>query len=316
MISALFKESSASQKIFFSGFIILLCFTIFMAIGIVFSHLLFNIDFDKLSGNLNPANPLNIPAMKFLQACFSIGLFVIPPFLIAYVIHGKIFEFLKLGSVPSFYLILLSVSLIVFSMPLVNYMALLNENIHFPAFMKEFETVFKNYESDAQKTTNAFLHVTTFGGLLINLVVVAFIPAIGEELLFRGVFQRLFHEWTKNIHFSIFLSSFIFSALHLQFYGTIPRLFLGMLFGYLFYWTKNLWLPMLAHFFNNAIAVILIYINDDAVDKINTAGTENESLPLVVFSLISIVIILYFIYRSGKEKHMVNSEINQETYDK
>ena len=84
----------------------------------------------------------------------------------------------------------------------------------------------------------------------------AILPAIGEELLFRGVFQRLLTEWTRNIHWGIILAALLFSFFHFEFYGFLPRFLLGVFFGYLFVWTSSIWVPILAHFTNNFIIVV------------------------------------------------------------
>ena len=88
----------------------------------------------------------------------------------------------------------------------------------------------------------------------------AVLPAIGEELIFRGVFQKIFYDFFKSGHMAIWVTAFLFSALHFQFYGFIPRLILGLVFGYLFFWSGTLWLPVLSHFVNNAVPVIGVYI--------------------------------------------------------
>ena len=89
---------------------------------------------------------------------------------------------------------------------------------------------------------------------------VAMIPAIGEELLFRGVLQKQLIKGLGNAHVAIILTAVIFSAFHLQFLGFFSRALLGMLFGYLYYWSKNMWYPILTHFTNNGLALLLAII--------------------------------------------------------
>ncbi len=301
MIAASFRDSSPFVKILFSVFIILVGFTVFMVLGMLLAWVIFGLGLEGLSGKINPSDPNNAPVLKFLQACFSIGLFVFPPFVIALFFHGKIGEYLKLNKKPSVYLVFLSVLLIFFSLPLVNFLVMLNERINFPDSLKGLEEIFKKMEDEAQQTTNMFLSTKSFGTFLINLLVIALIPAVGEELLFRGIFQRIFHEWSKNIHIAIFLSAFIFSAMHMQFYGIIPRLLLGALFGYLFYWSQDLWLPIIAHFLNNSLAISFFFVKGDLVQKAENIGTGSGSLLTVAFSAASVLAILYMIYKSKKE---------------
>jgi uncharacterized protein len=301
MIPGSFRNSSPIVKILFALFAVVVGFTIFIFIGIIFASIFFGTGLDALSGKIDASNPGNIPVLKFLQACFSIGLFVFPPILTAWFLNGKIGGYLKLDKTFTLYGLMLAILLLFFSIPIINFLVMINKSIKFPEFLKGMEDVFKNMENSAEKTTNAFLEASSVKSYLINLLVIALIPAIGEELTFRGIFQRLFHEWTKNIHIAIFASAFIFSALHFQFYGFFARWFLGILLGYLFYWSGNLWLPIIAHFFNNSLAVTLFYIKGDLAKKADNIGTGREMVPSVIFSTVLLIVLLYLVYRTGKE---------------
>jgi uncharacterized protein len=301
MIPGSFRNSSPIVKLLFALFAIVVGFTIFIFLGIIFASIFFGTGLDALSGKIDTSNPGNIPVLKFLQACFSIGLFVFPPLLTAWFLNGKIGVYLKLNKTFTLYGLMLAIFLLFFSVPIINFLVMINKSIKFPDFLKGMEDVFKTMENSAEKTTNAFLEASSVKSYLINLLVIALIPAIGEELTFRGIFQRLFHEWTKNIHIAIFVSAFIFSALHFQFYGFFARWLLGVLLGYLFYWSGNLWLPIIAHFFNNSLAVTLFYIKGDLAKKADNIGTGREMIPSVIFSTVLLIVLLYLIYRMGKE---------------
>ena len=104
--------------------------------------------------------------------------------------------------------------------------------------------------------------LTTFestGQFILGMLVIAVVPAVGEELVFRGCIQNQLLALTKNGHVAIWLAGFLFSAIHFQFFGFIPRLLLGVLFGYLYYWSGHLIVPILAHFFNNGLQIFLLY---------------------------------------------------------
>ena len=118
----------------------------------------------------------------------------------------------------------------------------------------------KASEEQAAALTEAFLKMSTPGELIFNLFMIALIPAIGEELLFRGIVQNIFSRWLKNNHAAVWFTAILFSAMHMQFYGFIPRLMLGAMLGYLLVWSGNLWWPIIAHFVNNAAAVIFSYL--------------------------------------------------------
>ena len=149
----------------------------------------------------------------------------------------------------------------------------------------------------------SFLDTLTTKGFITNIIMICILPAIGEEFLFRGIFQRLFIEWTKNVHIGILLGAFLFSFIHLQFFGFLPRLLLGIYFGYLFVWSRTIWLPVIAHFFNNAFAVVYYYISGSNIGKseIENLGTSEGDfifLALSVFLSITLISIIYLITRS------------------
>jgi membrane protease YdiL (CAAX protease family) len=164
-----------------------------------------------------------------------------------------------------------------------------------PEFLSGLEEIFKDSENRAKEMTLAFLSVETTWGLLANILIIGILPAIGEELLFRGVLIRIFNERSRSYHFGIILSAFIFSAIHGQFYGFVPRFVMGCLFGYLFVWGGSLWYPIVAHFVNNTFAVLTFYyFRGTNLEKF----TENpsfsaESLIVILLLGVSSVFLLY-----------------------
>ncbi len=145
------------------------------------------------------------------------------------------------------------------AVPLINWLGELNAQVQLPASWSALENWMKQMEREAEQLTHTFLAMESPGTLLLNIVLIALIPAIGEELLFRGAVQRILSEWTKNKHWGIWISALLFSALHLQFYGFIPRMLMGAVLGYSLLWTGSLWVPICGHFVNNASAVLLSY---------------------------------------------------------
>ena len=122
-------------------------------------------------------------------------------------------------------------------------------------------------------------------------------PAIGEEFFFRGVLQRLFSEWFRNAHVAIIVTAFIFSAIHFQFYGFIPRFLLGLFLGYMFYWSGTLWLPIIIHFINNGLAVLVAFLAARGllnVDFETFGSSENWFVNVSSIVIISALIFLLF----------------------
>ena len=157
----------------------------------------------------------------------------------------------------------------------------------------------KNYiiimEEQAIKVTQAFLEMETLSDLIFNLFLIALLPAIGEEMLFRGVIQQRLKNIIGSPHISILITSFLFSLIHMQFFGFIPRFLLGALLGYLFYYSRNLWMPVIAHFMNNAIYVFLMYpfIAEKLNFDITADDIQDTSISTALFSLLAGLMLLY-----------------------
>jgi membrane protease YdiL (CAAX protease family) len=131
-----------------------------------------------------------------------------------------------------------------------------------PESMQSLEQNFKAAEESSKNMVNVMISGTSISALIINILLVGLLPAVGEELLFRGVIQKHLAAMFKNQHVAIFIAAFLFSAVHFQFYGFIPRLMLGMIFGYLVYYSGSMWTAIFAHFFNNSMAVIAIFLQN------------------------------------------------------
>jgi len=248
-------------------------------------------------------NPENLNLLKYLQISQSTGLFLIPPFILGYLFSGNSWSYLKFRQLPMMVPAVITFLILISCLPVVNFLNEFNQGLQLPGWLSGVENWMKRSEQAAEKLTEAFLAVDSINGLLLNLLMIAVIPAIGEELLFRGVIQRILVEWTKNIHLGIFIAAFIFSAFHFQFYGFLPRLLLGVLFGYLFVYSGSIWYPVIAHFINNAMAVLVYYfIGKEGVEEsIDQFGAKGMSV-LFVFAGIILLILLFRFFRSNFRK--------------
>ncbi|GAB1454266.1 hypothetical protein MASR2M47_43220 [Draconibacterium sp.] len=243
------------------------------------------------------SNPETLRILKYFQVVQSIGVFIIPPFILGWLFHGQVAEYLSLNKPVNFASVLLVLLLSFAASPFINFIGEMNANMQLPEWLSGLENWMKNTEEKAAELTEAFLKVDSLGGLLFNIFMVAVLPAIGEELLFRGVIQRIFTNWTKNIHWGIWISAILFSALHMQFYGFIPRMFLGVMFGYLLVWSGSMWLPIIAHFMNNAIAVVGMYMIDKKLltPDIEQFGSTTDSYYMAVVSVVLIAVFMLMV---------------------
>ena len=250
--------------------------------------------------------PLSVNELKWVQLIQTAALFLLPPLLMAFLWAKQPLEWLKLKSETRGYG-LWAIFLMLIALPAINLVGYFNQQMSLPAFLEPLEQWMKTAEANAAHLTEQFLSVTTFDGLIINILLMALLPAVAEELTFRGVLQNLFEikdETLKKkgnrVHIAIWCSAILFSAIHMQFYGFLPRMLMGALFGYALVWTGSLWIPILMHFTNNAMAVILYFLAIRSgwdMDKVDTIGT-NDTLWLGVVSLVLTIIGIYAFRRS------------------
>ena len=201
-----------------------------------------------------------------------------------------------------------AVGIMLVALPAINMLAQWNQHMVLPTWLSGLEEWMKNKEAEAEWLTKQFMSATTVSALLVNLFLMAVLPAVSEEITFRGVLQQLLtapHRLSPfasrlSQHLAIWLTAIIFSAVHMQFYGFVPRMLMGALFGYMFVWTGSLWVPMLMHFVNNGMAVLLYFLANKAgwdMDKVDAIGT-NETLWLGIVSLVLTIGGIYAFRRS------------------
>jgi len=232
-------------------------------------------------------NSDEINLMKFLQMVSQVGIFVLPSVIFAWFSYGEIEKSLALRKFPTYQSFIMTTILVFTMLPGIHLLIQINESLQLPDFLQGVETWMQQKEDDASRLTEAFLNSTSLGGLAINLLMIGVLASLGEELLFRSVLIKLLLEWFKNKHVAVVLSAIIFSAFHLQFYGFLPRFVLGLVFGYLFIWSGSVWLPIAAHFVNNASAVVVTFFAQKGFIGTNAEdfGTI-ENIPLLIASVV------------------------------
>ena len=296
LFKGLYSERSRGQQLLLFLMIWMFFYFIFNVLSGAFMFLFTDI---RNLENLNNiySDPSYSSALRYFQLVLSIGIFVIPPLVFAYLASDDPYRFLKIRHWPEPLLIILGI-LIVFAASPVMYAFLdLNQSITFPESLKGLEQTLREMEESTNSLIERMLSMDTPLDLLLNLAVIAVIPALGEELLFRGGIQQLLHRWTQRPHLAIILAGILFSFIHFQFFGFLPRMLLGILFGYLFYWSGNLWLPILAHFFYNASQVMMVYLSDREIIETNVKQVEHVPLSMVLPSAILLTLLLIVFYK-------------------
>jgi membrane protease YdiL (CAAX protease family) len=276
----------------------ILLFSVFLLVG----NLIFDTDLGSLDISSSEAGIKDVGFLRYVLISQHISLFIVPAIIILTKLNSG--RKLKLKDIkpPRLNEIILVIVLSVCIFPINNFAGTINSGMHFPDWLSGVEKWMIEKEDNASRLIDILMMSNTFWAIIFNVFMIAVIPAIGEELIFRGVFQKILNNLFKSGHLAIWITAFVFSALHFQFFGFIPRFILGLVFGYLFFWGGTLWLPVISHFVNNAVPVIGAYIQ----------GSENISstldipfwkqiagLPLPL--IISLTVLLYFRNKSKKD---------------
>ncbi len=289
------------QLILICGFI-LAGITLFEVIGLGIGILLYGSEslyWLASPGSNNPELPNYI---RIVQTIVSLGTFILPSLLFAYLISTQPKMWLKLA-LPSrrTHLFLGGVSMFLL-MPFVNLLGEWNSNIHLPEGLTWLEDWVRSLEATSSAILEQLLNTDSTAILLVNLAVIAVIPAIGEEFLFRGVLQRIIGKLTRNTHVAVWITAFLFSAIHMQFLGFLPRFVMGAIFGYMLVFSGSIWVPVCAHFVNNAVAVLINHFIELGYLEDQSAyfGVKQEELIIALVMMMLGLGTFYAIYRTKK----------------
>jgi membrane protease YdiL (CAAX protease family) len=272
----------------------------FLGLGIAL--LLAPISIFELQGVLQ--DPANYPEMRVplmvMQGITALFTFVIGPLGYIYV-EGRyrmrdLSPARSLAPVPILLLAFGMIAFMMFNAIIISW----NMNMELPGFLAGFEEWARSKEDQLGQLTNFLIQTETLGQFILVFVVVAVLPGIGEEILFRGVIQNIFQGWLRNPHVAIWLAAIIFSAIHMQFYGFLPRMVLGALFGYIYWYTKNLWYPIIAHFVNNGFTIIAVASYRGGLTELDIESVEAVPLPLVLGGAAIFIGIAYLFVRITK----------------
>ena len=274
-----------------------------------------------------PGDHSSTASLKWFQFMQTVGTFLLPPFFMAWLWSAEPLQWLHMAgirtaslkeqrvktkmplTIHTCLLFIFAIVLMVVAMPGINLIADWNSKLVFPECMTGIEQWMRQQEDAAAALTERFLSGTSVGTLLVNIGLMALLPACAEELTFRGVMQGLIVESRKtaalkvNSHIAVWVTAILFSAIHMQFYGFVPRMLLGALFGYMLVWTGSLWVPIVMHFVNNAVTVVTywcVYRAGISPESVDTFGT-GETAWLGWLSLALTAIGIYVLWRRSRQ---------------
>lgn len=243
----------------------------------------------------NPSSPVSYYSYLFLGLS-SAATFILPAYIFQRLNKGeRIFPKQNLTDWKTYALGILF--LFAFA-PCMSLISEWNANMSFPETWRGIEEWMRVKEDEMALLTESIVMTTAWDSLLLNIVVMAILPGIGEELFFRGALQQIGTRIFKNEYVAIWIVALVFSAIHVQFYGFFPRLLLGVFFGYLVVWTRNIWTAVIAHFVNNSMVVILAFYYATQ-GKSYAELMEGDSYSIIVYlgSLVFSIIIAFIFYQ-------------------
>jgi uncharacterized protein len=261
-------------------------------------------DLAVLNSNNLLDDPDNLNLLKIVQIISEIFIFIVPVIVFVFLVAKRKAEYLQIDKSGKISVYLLAGLLMLVASPLINFMAEINSYLTLPPWLHGLEEWMKTSEAKDDALTTAFIGHQNYFDLFMNLIMIALVAAIAEELYFRAAFQKILVNMTKSTHAGIWITGAIFSAIHVQFYGFLPRMLMGVYLGYLLFWTGSLWVPVFAHFINNGAAVVFAFLEERKIisadaDKVGSHGSEAL---FVLISTVLVIVLLVAIYRLSTRK--------------
>ncbi len=254
-------------------------------------------------------------AMLTIQDIFA---FILPAVVAMALFYLRPLHVMGLDRMPSLKALAVVVVFYLVSLPAMNWLVDFNGSMVLPSWMSGVEEAMRQAEDMAADATKQILDINTIPQLLFCLFVVGLMAGLSEEMLFRGAMQRTMQDSRLGAHTAIWVTAIVFSAFHMQFFGFLPRMLLGAWLGYLFVWTRSLWVPIIAHTLNNSTVVVMSYLAGKGV--VPEGFGDNLGLPadgafpwMATASLVlSIAIALWAARSFRNEKHGV--EVSDDTH--
>jgi uncharacterized protein len=274
-------------------------FLVFTLIGVIILSKITGIPLLELSDSSkwDMNNPAMLTFLRGMLVIQFLGLFLIPSLLFGYFSDPHPTAYLGFKKPNKAIYLLLGVAALMVSLPFIEWLGVINRNVHFPASTEKW---MKGMEEDAARQIQFMLGKHNIQNLLLNLVFISGFAAVGEELFFRGVLQRLFIRWFRSPWAGIIVTGFIFSAIHFQFYGFLPRFILGILLGAAYWYSGSLWVAILAHFVYDAFFIVVAYYNPSMVTD-ESAGLFDQAKLLIpsFISLFFTIVIVWAMKRNS-----------------
>lgn len=293
------KQLHPLSKIALTFGISIIHIVLFTILATTIGVTVFNIDITEISSYLNKVEDKQVlNALRIFQMCYTIGGFFMAAYFAAKLFSDRPVNYLSADKSPALKWVIVTIAIAFTVLPFVSFLGVLNYNIPFPESMEAMRDSFVAAEEKNERLILGFLKMDGIGSFVLNLLMIAVLPAIAEEFMFRGLIQRQFVQWLKNEHLGVLATATVFSLIHYSFFGFLPRLALGILFGYLLIWSKSIWVPIVAHFINNGFAVVSVYIlGPEFIDNdVESFGSSNDWM-MTIGSIVVTSGLIYLLFK-------------------
>lgn len=251
---------------------------------------------------------VNQPTYSYVMIiCSSFGTFLLPAWILKRI--EPYFDYFPKGQKGQHILFVLAILFMVAFSPTMEWISKLNMGMSLPDSFKSIEVWMREKEDSMAMLTKNMVMVDRWDLLFINIFAIAVMPAIAEEYFFRGAMMKIFDRMFINRHVSIWVTAIIFSAIHVQFFGFVPRMLLGAFFGYMLLWTQNIWIPILAHFVNNAsVVIIAFYFTREGKTFEELQSYGDSSIFMYIASFILSIVIGWYFYIKSKQTNIIDGK--------
>ena len=240
----------------------------------------------------------DVELLRLVQFVSASCMFLAPGLIFARLHSADAWDFLHLRTKLPIRGLLLGLGGLFLLSPLVSLTTYLNESLSLPSFLAPIEEWMRAQEDSTKSLVQKFFVVGGMGEFVQNVVVISLMAGLSEEVFFRGALQRIMERATRNPHLVIWATAAIFSAIHLQFYGFLPRMILGAFLGYLLLWTGSLWVPILVHAANNLLSIVVMSSESLKANDLFSGELQASDVPGYLFA--SVLGLLAFYYCARK----------------
>lgn len=270
---------------------------LFQLLALATAPWFYNITYAQIGQVVQNGNGIPSSILKYVQGLSSIGTFVVPGFLAAGLLSDGPLGHLGLTRIKSTPILTFGLLLPMAwgATAISNLLFGAYETLPWPEAMQGIRDWFESNEGLAQEQVNGFLQMDDFWDFASTFFLMAILPAFGEELLFRGVLQPIFTKATRSAHIGIGVTAALFALMHLQISAVLPILFLGIVLGYLRYWSGKLWLSIILHLINNGGILVALYFF--GVPYQNEAEGLQNNITVLLVGVAVFALSIWAVYR-------------------